>query len=221
MAIEIFWASGSPYAWRVLLLLEHKGVAYESRLLSLSKAEHKTPEYLRLSPRGRVPALCDGEVTLSESLAIMWYLERKFEQRPLFGRTPAEAGAIMRAISEYTSYVDEAVEGFILPLYFGRAEAERSALDRHAHTLRVELASLEQGLRERAYVASDALSAADLVWYPHLKSIERAAGKPAAASFEFALLPFAERYPTIAAWCARIEALPGYERTYPPHWRNP
>ena len=30
---------------------------------------------------------------------------------------------------------------------------------------------------------------------------------------------FERRYPAIAAWCERIRALPGYERTYPPHWR--
>src|SRR5688500_12238751 len=66
MAIEIFWGSGSPYAWRVLLMLAVKGASYESRLLSFMENENHTPEYLKLSPRGRVPAMRDGDVSLSE-----------------------------------------------------------------------------------------------------------------------------------------------------------
>jgi glutathione S-transferase len=34
------------------------------------------------------------------------------------------------------------------------------------------------------------------------------------------LLPLEASYPAIAAWIRRIESLPGYERTYPPHWRE-
>ena len=37
MAIELYWGSGSPFAWRVMLTLEVKGLAYESKLLEFSK----------------------------------------------------------------------------------------------------------------------------------------------------------------------------------------
>jgi glutathione S-transferase len=47
----------------------------------------------------------------------------------------------------------------------------------------------------------------------------RAAGKDASGSSDLRLLPIDETYPATAAWRARIQALPGYERTYPPHWR--
>ena len=43
MAIELYWGSGSPFAWRVMLTLEVKGLAYESKLLEFSKGEHKAP----------------------------------------------------------------------------------------------------------------------------------------------------------------------------------
>jgi glutathione S-transferase len=36
---------------------------------------------------------------------------------------------------------------------------------------------------------------------------------------ELGVLPLASTYPALAAWMARMEALPGYQRTYPPHWR--
>jgi len=75
MAIEIFWGSGSPFSWRVLLALAVKNIPYESKLVEFSKGMHKSPEYLKINPRSKVPALRDGEFTLYESLAILQYLE--------------------------------------------------------------------------------------------------------------------------------------------------
>lgn len=56
--------------------------------------------------------------------------------------------------------------------------------------------------------------------YPFIKSLLRAASKAAAAPLELGLLPFDARYPRLAAWMERVEQIPGYERTYPPHWRQ-
>jgi len=55
MAIELYWGSGSPFAWRVMLTLELKRLPYESKLLEFSKREHKTAAYLRLNARGVMP----------------------------------------------------------------------------------------------------------------------------------------------------------------------
>jgi glutathione S-transferase len=86
--VEIYWISGSPFSWRVLLTAEVKGIPYEGKLLEASKGEHKTLEFLAINPLGRVPAIRDGNFTLHESLAIMVYLDRKYPNPPLFGRTP-------------------------------------------------------------------------------------------------------------------------------------
>ena len=67
MAIELYWGSGSPFAWRVMLTLEVKISTYESKLFEFSKGEHKTPGYLRLNPRGKVPTLKDGDFVVYES----------------------------------------------------------------------------------------------------------------------------------------------------------
>ena len=75
MAIEVYWGSGSPYAWRVLLALEHKGLPYTAHLLQFSKQEHKSPHMLQMNPRGRVPVLKDGDYVCFESLAILYYLD--------------------------------------------------------------------------------------------------------------------------------------------------
>jgi glutathione S-transferase len=219
MAIELFWASGSPFAWRVMLTLEAKRLPYQSHLLQFSKREHKTANYLALNPRGQVPTLRDGDYVIYESTAIMGYLDRKYPDPPLFGATAEEAGRIWSVIAEARSYLELPADEFILPLYFGKS-AEKAAQVRAALPLiREELGRLEAVLRGASWLATAALSAADIAVYPLVKSVLRAAGKPEAPAFEPGLLPFDERYPALAAWLARVEAMPGYERTYPPHWR--
>jgi glutathione S-transferase len=219
MALEIFWGSGSPFSWRVLLTLEHKRVAYESRLLQFSQNEHKTPEFLAISPRGQVPALRDGSFVLSESLAILAYLERKHPNPPLFGQTPEETGQVWKAVMEAANHLEATGDNFILPLYFGQSEEKATAINESIPRIHSELARWESTLAAAPWVALSTLSAADFVLYPLIKSVLRAAGKPAAERFEPRLLPFEAHYPRLAAWMTRIEQLPGYDRTYPPHWR--
>src|SRR5947207_6464503 len=116
MAIEIFWLSGSPFAWRVLLALEVKGLPYQSRLLERSKGEQRSPEFLAMNPRGQVPVLRDGAVTVRESIAILAYLDRQYPEPPLFGRGGAETAAIWQEVMEAAMYLDR-FDDFILPLY--------------------------------------------------------------------------------------------------------
>jgi glutathione S-transferase len=220
MAIEVFWGSGSPFAWRVLLALEAKGLPYQSRLLEFSKGDHRKPTYLALNPRGRVPTLRDGDYTVYESIAILAYLDKKYPQTPLFGVTPEETGAVWRAVCETTSYLEQPTESFTLPVYDADPSAAKADQIRAALPLiHDELARREAVLREHDWLAVATLSAADIAAFPLIKSLLRAAGKPAAASHPHDLTPFDVRYPALAAWLARVEAMPGYDRTYPPHWR--
>jgi glutathione S-transferase len=64
------------------------------------------------------------------------------------------------------------------------------------------------------------VSAADLFVFPMIKTIERAVGKPGAETVDHGLRPLGAAFPKLAAWVARVEAIPGYEATYPPHWRE-
>lgn len=218
MTIDLSLVQGSPYAWRVQLALEHKQLTYTTRVFSIRAGELKTPEYLALNPRGRVPTLVEDGFVLYESLAILAYLDRRYPTPPIFGDTPEAAGRIWQTISEYTAYVDPAVEAFVLPLYFGTA-AERAAEIRAAiATLKAELASLERVLQGSPYLSGKTVSAADFVVFPHVQSILRAASKDAARAFDIPFLPLGERLPAVAAWISRVEAMPNYRRTYPPNW---
>jgi glutathione S-transferase len=219
MSLELHWLSGSPYAWRVMLALELKGLSYVSRQLEPSSGQLKSPDYLALNPRGRVPTLVDDGFVLYESLAILAYLDRKFPTPALFGQTAEETGLIWCVIAEYTAYVDPAVEDFILPLALRKAEEHADSVREAAATLRVELARLEKRLELTQHLAGPELSAADLVVYPHIRSIERAASTGAARQLDVHLAPLGGRWPALSAWARRIEALPGFDRTFPPHWR--
>src|SRR5262245_51145787 len=119
MSIDVYWGSGSPYSWRALLALEAKQVAYGSRLLEFSKGQHKAPDYLALNPRGTVPTLKDGEDIICESLAIVAYLDRKFPEPPLFGRTSKQAGTIWRLWSECAYYLEVPTRSLGRPLFSG------------------------------------------------------------------------------------------------------
>src|SRR6266550_3741938 len=167
MALEVFWGSGSPFA---------------CRLLQFSKQEHKSPQMLALNPRGRVPVLKDGDYVCFESLAILYYLDLKYPQPPIFGHTPEEAGTIMRVICEYQAYIE------------GR-------------------------LSRSDWIVGDAFSAVDMVIFPGIQVLKRALERPQARELSSRFMPVEVNYPSLGRWLARVAALPGYERTYPPHWR--
>ena len=67
MSLDLYYVSGSPYSWRVMLTAEVKGLAYQTHLLQLSKGDNRTPEYLKMNPRGRTPLLKDGDLVVTES----------------------------------------------------------------------------------------------------------------------------------------------------------
>jgi glutathione S-transferase len=219
MALEVYWGSGSPFAWRVLLTLEVKRLTYQSTLLEFSKGEHKASGFLRLNPRGKVPVLKDDEFVLSESLAIMAYLDKKYPEPPLYGTSPQETGLIWRAILEMEAYIVSAGDKLVRPLFFGQGLEETDKIQEAAATIRRELKRIDTELEGTSWLIGRQMSAADISLFPLVQMISRAAGKDAAKPFNFELLPLDKYFPHIAAWVKHIEALSGYERTYPPHWR--
>jgi glutathione S-transferase len=217
--MEIYWISGSPFAWRVLLTAEVKGIPYEGKLLEASKGDLKTPEFRAINPLGRVPALRDGNFTLHESLAIMVYLDRKHPNPPLFGRTAEEAGRIFQCISEFSSDFGPSNQRLGRSIFFGPPLGADEAKEVR-EKIHLSLARLEGYAESSVWMAGPDLTAADIVAYPGLKLLLRASQRPEAAPLELGLDDFETRFPGIAAWMQRVEQLPGYEKTYPPHWRH-
>ena len=72
------------------IALEEAGAQYEERPTLLAKGEHRTPEYMKINPRGKVPALeVDGRV-ITENTAILAYIARRFPDKKLLPDDPLE-----------------------------------------------------------------------------------------------------------------------------------
>lgn len=221
MDYELYWISGSPFAWMAALALEIKKVAYTSHRLDPSKAEHKAPDYLAINPRGKVPALKNGETVVYESIAILNYLDRMHPEPALFGTTPRETGLVWQRWSEIHHYSREAIStAIIAPIFRGRAGEDATAIKAALPALREALAWGEDILGDTAYLAGKTISVADVAYLPLIASLARALGREDVAALDFAILPLDESYPNTAAWLARMEEIPGYDNAYPPHWKQ-
>jgi glutathione S-transferase len=76
--------------------LQELGVDFESVVVNLLADEHHSAAFLRLNPAGRVPALVDGDVVLTESVAIVLYLAEKYPEKRLVPSDLAQRAQLYR-----------------------------------------------------------------------------------------------------------------------------
>jgi glutathione S-transferase len=201
MSVKFYYASGSPFSWRVWLALERKGVPYHQKLLSFSDGDLKTPEFAALNPRRKVPVLVDDDFVLSESSAIVEYIEDRWPNGPaLFAHEPRKRAIQRRMVREADDYLADVGTRFA-----------RAPSDELAKELKQELA-LWESAATGDYLAGD-LSAVDLTIYPFLALFARVAGKRP----DFVRSDFIG--PGLSAWMDRMAALPIVQKTLPPHWK--
>jgi glutathione S-transferase len=204
MAVKFYYASGSPYAWRVWLALERKGVPYHQKVLSFSDGDLKTAEYGALNPRRRVPVLVDDDFVLAESAAIVEYIEDRWPNGPaLFAREPRKRAIQRRMVREADQYLADV----------GRRFATGPASKETADDLREEL-KLWENAATGDYLTGE-LSAVDLTVFPLIALFLRLAGKRA----DFVKADLIG--PGLSAWIDRMEGLPIVKHTWPPHWKSP
>ena len=220
MTIDVYWGSGSPYSWRVLLSLEHKGLSYNSHLLNLAMQEHKSPHMLAITPRGRVPVLKDGDYVVFESLAVLYYLERKYPQKPLFGDSAEEGAVIMRVCCEYQAYIEPHVMRIVRALLNRIGDPQSDESTYAMHMIAGEPRTIEGRLSKGPWIVGDKPSASDYMIYPGIKLLLRALALPEARELSSRFVPVESNYPALSRWLQRVESLPGFEKTFPPHWRD-
>jgi glutathione S-transferase len=83
------------------IALEHAGAAYEARRVDLKQNEQRSAEYLRLNPKGRVPALVTPSGTLTETPALLAFVAQSFPESKL---APCEPYAFAQ-VQEFNSYL--------------------------------------------------------------------------------------------------------------------
>jgi maleylpyruvate isomerase len=84
----------SSAAFRARIALNLKGIAYDGMSYHLRKGEQSAPAFLKINPMGLVPALEDGPNVLSQSLAIIEYLDETQPNPPFLPKAPAERARV-------------------------------------------------------------------------------------------------------------------------------
>jgi maleylpyruvate isomerase len=96
LVLHDYWRSGAGY--RVRIGLNFKGLAYERRSIDLRTGAQGDQAYRALAPQGLVPALVRGEQVLTQSLAILEWLEETYPKPRLLPRDPMER-ALVRSMA--------------------------------------------------------------------------------------------------------------------------
>lgn len=207
--------SGSPFTWRVAFALEHKRLGYELRWLSPDRGDLRTPAFARLNPRKQAPVLSDGDIAVYESDAIVRYLEAAYPKPSLFPGSLSDTALAYRLIAEFDNYFVPSMEELVRQFLYESDPAQRDQAKIAAADAKLqhELAHFERAL-DGEFLAGP-LSAADFSLYPGIMLLLRIEKRQPNLAITGQLGP------ALSSWMQRIEALPYYERTYPPHWRMP
>lgn len=191
MKLYDFELSGNCHRVRMLLAFLNKPC--ERVMVDLRAGEQRTPEYLKLNPRGQVPVLTDGDFTVWDSQAILVYLARAYGGEtwlPTDARGMAEVMQWM-AVSEneilYGLARARAMQKFGVP---GDIDACRQT----GHKI---LDVMNSHLAARDWLACGRLTIADVACFPYV-GLAPEGGVPLDA------------YANVGRWIARIKALPGY-----------
>jgi glutathione S-transferase len=169
---------------------------------------------MALNPRHRVPVLVDGNFVLYESNAIVEYLDEAYPATgaPLFPGDVRTRALVRRLIMEVDGYFDDAIDPLTTQA-FGKKPEERDTQQIAAGRNAVveEIGMYAKAMRGE-FLAGP-LSAADFALYPLVAFLKRCEMKLSDLDADGMLTP------ELKAWKARIEALPYFDKTIPPHWK--
>jgi glutathione S-transferase len=216
MGLVLYYGSGSPWAWRVQLALEHKALPYERKVLSFSAGDTRKPEFVALNPRHRVPVVVDEDFVIYESNAIVEYLDEAYPGRgsPLFPGDTRTRALTRRLIMETDNYFSPAIDALVDYAFYEKPEQrDTAALPKIRDSLVDELGMFARSVK--GDFLAGPLSAADFALYPLVAFIRRVEQKKLPDLGADAMLPA-----PLAAWKRRMEALPFLDATIPPHWKQ-
>ncbi|UDM16686.1 maleylacetoacetate isomerase [Vogesella sp. XCS3] len=196
----------SSAAYRVRIALNLKGLAYRQAPVSLVKAEQRSADFLALNPQGLVPALQDGDVLLTQSLAICEYLDEAYPDTvQLLPADPAQRAHI-RAVAQAIACDIHPVNNLRILNYLktelGQDEVARNSWYRH--WVQEGFAALEQQLAASAgqYCFGDSITLADVCLLPQVFNAQR---------FNVDMAP----YPRLAAIADALAAVPEFADAHP------
>ncbi len=183
----------SGHCHRVELFLSLLGLPCELVDVDLAAGEHRKPAFLARNPFGQVPVIEDGEVTLADSNAILVYLEARYAPGTWLPRDPVGAALVQRWLSEAAGQLAFGPAAARVIQLFRKPDDCTPYVTRGHQLLRV----MERELAARDWLAGDQPTLADVANYSYVVSAPEGGVS-------------LEEYPSVRAWLARIEALPGF-----------
>ena len=169
-----YWRSSAAY--RVRIALNLKGVEYESRQVDLREDEQKSDAYRALNPQGLVPMLeIDGH-RLTQSLAIINYLDLRFPNQPLIPASAAERAHVVAMAMAVACDIHPLNNLRVLKYLKNDLGHDQDAIDAwYAHWIREGLPALEAMAAPRAgkFLFGDAPTGADVCLIPQLYNARR------------------------------------------------
>ena len=94
---------------RVRWTLQELGVPFEAVTVNLMAGEHQSPEFLTINPAGKLPALVDGDLVLTESIAIVLYLAEKYPDKGLVPTDVRERAEFYRWLLFTTTELEQPI----------------------------------------------------------------------------------------------------------------
>jgi glutathione S-transferase len=110
------------------IVLEEIGTPYERQLVNCAQGEHKGDAYLKINPRGKVPALAVDGVVLTENVAILTYLAKQFPQARLWPQSIIEEARCISMMAWFASTVHPTFAHIVRPQRFADDTAVHGSL---------------------------------------------------------------------------------------------
>ncbi|MBN8489743.1 MAG: glutathione S-transferase [Burkholderiales bacterium] len=171
--LTLYDCATAPSPRRARILLAEKGVPHRTVAVDLRQGEQFSPAFRAINPQCTVPALrIEGGPVLTDNAAILAYLEARFPEPPLSGRTPEERAEVahwhwraefegLLAVAEVLRNSSPAMRGRALPGPVDYAQIPELA-ERGVARLQQFFAALDTRLADRPFLAGEHFSVADI-----------------------------------------------------------
>ena len=167
-----YWRSSASY--RVRIALNLKGVAYETVDTSLLDGAQKAPDYVARNPQGFVPMLSIDGHDLTQSLAIIDYLDAQYPEPPMVSREPLKRATTLAQAMVVAADIHPVNNLRILKYLKNELGQDQDAVDRwYRHWITEGFAALEAMAPESGLFGGDRPNLADVCLVPQMYNARR------------------------------------------------
>jgi maleylacetoacetate isomerase len=205
MRLYTFWRSSAAYRARIALNL--KGIAFDSVSKKLGAGEQYAPDYLELNPQGFVPALVDEGQVITQSLALIEYLDETHPEPPLLPPDPLGRARVRAMALAIACDIHPLNNLRVLNYLKGPLAQPQAAVDTwYRHWIAEGFRALERLANDHSgdgrHLYGTGVTLADVCLVPQLYNARR---------FDTDLTPF----PTLVAIGTALETLPAFAAARP------